>query len=67
MGYVAYNEDRYESGVKLPNSGYMRVDVSPEQVKVDYVRSYLPKDETAGRKTGDVAHSYSIKAKPAHA
>jgi hypothetical protein len=67
MGYVAYNEDRYGSGVKLPNSGYMRVDVSPQQVKVDYVRSYLPKNETAGRKTGDIAHSYSIKAKPAHA
>jgi hypothetical protein len=62
-GYVAYNQDRYESGVKLPNSGYLRVTVSPEQVKVDYVRCYLPKDETAGKQTGDVAHSYTIAAK----
>ena len=46
QGYVAYNEDRYRSGVKLPNSGHLRVTVSPEQVKVDYVRCYLPKDET---------------------
>ena len=41
QGYVAYNEDRYRSGVKLPNSGHLRVTVSPEQVKVDYVRCYL--------------------------
>jgi hypothetical protein len=37
-----------------------------EQVQVDYVRTYLPKDETAGRKTGDVAHTYTIKAKVPH-
>ena len=24
QGYVAYNEDRYLSGVKLPNSGHLR-------------------------------------------
>ena len=67
QGYVAYNQDRYQSGVKLPNSGHLRVTVSPEQVKVDYVRCYLPKDETGQRKTGDVAHSYTIKAKGGHA
>jgi hypothetical protein len=67
QGYVAYNEDRYRSGVKLPNSGYLRVTVSPEQVKVDYVRCFLPKDETDRQKTGEVAYSYSIKAKRGHA
>jgi hypothetical protein len=66
QGYVAYNEDRYGSGVKLPNSGHLRVTVSPEQVKVDYVRCYLPKDENEQRKTGEVAHSYTIKAKGGH-
>jgi hypothetical protein len=63
QGYVAYNEDRYQSGVKLPNSGHLRVSVSPEQVKVDYVRCYLPKDETAQRQTGEVAYTYTIKAR----
>jgi hypothetical protein len=67
QGYQTYNADRYQSGVKLPNSGHLRVTVSPEQVKVDYVRSYLPKDETGQRKTGEVAHSYAIKAKGSHA
>jgi len=63
QGYVAYNEDRYPSGVKLPNSGRLRVCVSPEHVTVDYVRSYLPKDETAQRKSGEVAYTYAIRAK----
>jgi hypothetical protein len=60
QGYIAYNQDRYESGVKLPNSGYLRVTVSPETVKVDYVRCYLPKDEASERKTGEVAYHYEI-------
>lgn len=63
QGYVAYNQERYQSGVKLPNSGHLRVSVSPEQVKVDYVRCYLPRDETNQRKNGEVAHSYTIKPK----
>lgn len=62
-GYVAYNEDRYLDGVKLPNSGYLRIAVSPEQVKVDYVRSYLPNDEDPRHKTGDIANRYTIQAK----
>jgi hypothetical protein len=66
-GYMTYNADRYQSGVKLPNSGHLRVTVSPEQVKVDYVRSFLPKDETALAKTGDIAHSYIVKSKEVHA
>ena len=66
QGYVAYNEDRYATGTKLPNSGHLRVTVSPEQVKVEYVRSYLPKDETAEHKHGEIAHSYTIKAKATH-
>ena len=66
-GYATYNEQRYESGVKLPNSGHLRVTVSPENGKVEYVRSYLPKDETVQNKTGDIAHSYTVKAKSLHA
>ena len=67
QGYQTYNDERYQSGVKLPNSGHLRVTVTPENVKVDYVRSFLPKDETAQSKTGDIAHSYSVKAKGLHA
>jgi len=67
QGYVTYNEYRYQSGIKLPNSGFLRISVASEQVKVDYVRCYLPKDETDRRKTGEVAYTYTIKPKASHA
>ncbi|MGB7746405.1 MAG: hypothetical protein WBN75_03880 [Verrucomicrobiia bacterium] len=67
QGYMTYNEDRYQSGVKLPNSGHLHVTVSPEKVKVDYVRSYLPKDESAQNRTGEIAHSYTVRTKGFHA
>lgn len=58
--YTAFNQDAYRSGDVLPNSGHLRVTVSASQVKVDYIRSYLPKDEAADRKNGEVAFSYTI-------
>jgi len=64
-GYVAYNEDRYQSGTKLPSSGYLRVTVSPVQVTVDYVRCYLPKDEGPDTQQGAIAHTYKVQANSA--
>ncbi|MCX5632360.1 MAG: metallophosphoesterase family protein [Phycisphaerae bacterium] len=58
--YTADNQDKYQSGVKLPGSGYLRVTVSPQQVKVDYIRAYLAADETAEHKNGEIAYSYTI-------
>lgn len=60
-GYVAYNEDHYLEGRKLPSSGYLRISIGPQETKVEYVRSYLPEDETAPRWQGEVAHSYSVE------
>jgi hypothetical protein len=46
--YALLNSDYYQSGDKLPNSGHVRVTVSPDGVTVDYIRSYLAKpDELA--------------------
>jgi hypothetical protein len=59
--YTAENEDAYLSGDKLPNSGYVRVTVAPDQAKVEYVRCYLPKDEVNGHTTGEIAFSYAVK------
>ena len=50
----------YSSGDVLPNSGYTRVTVSPQRVQVDYVRTYLPADETSSRRHGSVAFSYNL-------
>lgn len=62
-GYVAYNEDRYQSGKKLPSAGYVRVTVTPASAKVEYVRCFLPKDETKDAKHGMIAHAYEVKAR----
>ena len=51
----------YKTGDYLPASGHLRVTVSPEIAKVDYIRSWMPKDETAEHKQGEVAFSYTIK------
>jgi hypothetical protein len=59
--YTAFNKDAYLSGDILPNAGHLRVTVSPEDVRVEYVRSYLPTDATAAHKDGEVAFSYTVK------
>jgi len=58
--YALYNKDAYRSGTVLPNSGRVRVTVSPEQARVEYVRSYLPKDATSEHPDGEVAFAYTV-------
>ena len=43
--------------------GIVRVMVSPGQVKVDYIRSCLPQDETAQRKNGAVADRCKLESR----
>ena len=54
----------YKSGVFLGNSGHIRVTVTPEKAKIDYIRSALPKDENGRDKNGAVA-DHSELAVPA--
>ncbi len=58
--YSLFNADAYQSGERHPNSGYARVTVAPTGVKVDYVRAFLPADETGGRRNAMVSHTYTI-------
>lgn len=58
--YALYNADAYKSDIKYPNSGHVRVTVSADEVKVDYIKSLLPKDETGGHTNGETAYSYSV-------
>jgi Calcineurin-like phosphoesterase len=51
----------YKSGDYLPASGHLRVTVGPSGAKVDYIRSWMPKDETPEHKQGEVAYSYTVK------
>nr|WP_299419810.1 T9SS type A sorting domain-containing protein [uncultured Emticicia sp.] len=50
----------YIDGVLLASRGFLLVTVSPENVKVDYVKTFLPSEENNTRKNMDVAHSYTI-------
>lgn len=50
----------YVDGVLLPGRGYLLVTVSESGTKVEYISSYLPNEENASRKNGDIAHSYEI-------
>jgi len=59
--YTAFNQDAYNSGDILPNSGFLKVTVSPDQVKVDYIRSFLPKDETVQNISANIVLSYTVK------
>ena len=53
----------YATGDLLPNSGRVRVAVAPDKVAVEYVRSWLAKDEKVPHKDGEVAFRYEIAAK----
>jgi len=61
--YQAFNRDAYRSGDILPNSGHLRVTVTPDSVRVDYVRSFPPTDESSDKRNATIAHSYTIPAK----
>jgi phosphodiesterase/alkaline phosphatase D-like protein len=59
--YTLENADAFKSGDALPNSGHVRVTVSPDAVTVDYVRSFLAADEIDGHRNGEVAFSYTLR------
>jgi hypothetical protein len=60
--YAFYNKDAYRTGDVFPGSGRVRVTVSPQTVRVEYVRSYLPKDATPEHPDGEIASRYEIAA-----
>jgi hypothetical protein len=49
----------YSAGTILSSSGYLRVTVAPGAVTARYVRSWLPKDETAQRKNGSIDDTWT--------
>ena len=58
IGMLA-NADAYTAN-QIDGSGHLRVTVSPESAQVDYVKAYLPKDEDANHKNGEVAFTYAV-------
>jgi hypothetical protein len=59
-----YSPDYYK-GAKVSNSGHLRVTVSPDSVRVDYVRSVLPEEEPLVQegisvRNADISYSYTL-------
>jgi len=63
--FSMFNDSAYLSGTKAPNSGHVRVSVSPTEAKVEYFLAARTQDPD--RKNLTVAHSYSVKPKIAKA
>jgi len=59
--FSLFNDTAYKSGTKAPNSGHVRVTVSPAEAKVEYFLAARSKD--TARKNMALAHSYSVKPK----
>jgi len=53
-------DGKYVQGTILPNSGHLRVTVSPENTKVEYVRAALLTQETATLKNRTISHTYTM-------
>lgn len=62
VSYASSPDYGYTQGQILPNSGHIRVNVSPAGVQVDYVRTYLASQETPIRHNKDISASYFIGA-----
>jgi hypothetical protein len=54
------SEYGYRSGDILGSSGYLRVTVAPDQVTIEYIRTYLPQDEIFGQQNGQIDYIYTI-------
>jgi hypothetical protein len=50
----------YQSGVIVSSSGHLRVTVSPDTTRVDYVRAYRLQDENSERHNGDISDTYTL-------
>ncbi len=61
-GTKSAKEYGYLSGEVLGSSGHVRVRVSGDSARVDYVRAYLPAAEGGERVNGDVSYSYMLSS-----
>lgn len=60
-GTKSAEEYGYLSGEVQGSSGHVRVRVSGNLARVDYVRAYLPVAEGGSRRNGDVSYSYVVE------
>ena len=54
----------YVQGILMPSRGFLFVSITDSTAKVDYVKTYLPSEETGNHTNGEVAYSYTLKPYP---
>jgi len=59
--FTMFNDGAYLTGTKAPNSGHVRVTVSPAEAKVEYFLAARAQDSS--RTNLSTAHSYTVKPK----
>ena len=59
--FSMFNDGAYLTGTKAPNSGHVRVTVSPAEAKVEYFLAARAQDSS--RTNLSTAHSYTVKPK----
>lgn len=59
--YALYFADAYAGADLMPNSGHLRVSVSPDKVRVEYHRSWLAKDQPGGAGALPAAFAYELE------
>ena len=57
-------EYHYANGTLLDSSGHLRVSVTPTAVTTEYVRAWLPANETALRQNAQVADRWRVPVLP---
>jgi hypothetical protein len=58
---ISAAEYGYVEGVIMPGRGYILVTVSEPEVKVEYIGTYLPAEESSAHKNLEVKVSYTLK------
>lgn len=53
-------EGLYTTGTIMPNSGHIRVSVSPTEAIASYVRAYRASDESTLRTNGEIGHQFTL-------
>ncbi len=53
----------YRQGIFIGNSGHVRVTVTPDHVKIEYVRTRLPGEETVQHRNGEIADEFEVRGK----
>ena len=57
---ISASEYGYSEGVLLPGRGYLLVTVSSQSVKVEYIATLLPGEETSAKKNRAVLSTYTL-------